>query len=106
MANFNTPKFKHNRHTIDISDKNLVFVSSEKNLIVEASMLNHKRISSWRSSNLIWDMIKVYSPKSKKSYTFISGPGDTKKNPDGEIISWIFKCEYGEVKSELHILND
>lgn len=98
--------YRHNRHTIDISDRNMVTVTKTGDLIVEASDLKARRISTWRSSNLIWDLIKVYSPKSKKSYTFINGPGDTIRDSEGDIQAWIFKSEYSEVKSALHILND
>ena len=101
----NNKQFKHTKHTLDISDKHLVTYIDTDILVVEQSELNAIGITSYKSDNLIYDLIKVYSPKSNKSYTFIHNPSDIVMNGE-EILVWIFKCEYAEIKTELHILND
>ena len=104
-------KYKHSRNTIDMSDEYLCsFNESEKLIIVEASDLQARRIFGWQSSNNIYHMIRLYSSKSKKNYTFIHSDSDVIRDNENELVATVYKSDSSNGKDvsgwELHVLND
>jgi len=92
-----------------LDDNLCTVVEDKKMIIVEASMIEHLKIKGWTSSNNIYHMLRIYSAKSKKNYTFIHSGSDVVKNSEGEIGAWIYKSESSNGSAvsgwELHILN-